>query len=219
MILSIDTTREWGSLALVAGAEVLEEILLEAGDGFSHVIFGHIAELLNRHRRTIRDVECFACASGPGSFTGVRVGLACAKGLAHATGKPIVTVSNLQALAAFGSLPLRATLLDARRGEVYGAVYNSELEIVQPEIVAPLETWLRCLPSGSIEIVGTETHAGLVNSTCFTLTQAPRALAAAIGRIAAGRFRRGLTLDPAEADANYVRRSDAELFWKDPSRS
>src|SRR5262249_40413247 len=154
------------------------------------------------------DVECFASASGPGSFTGVRVGLACAKGLAHATGKPMVKVSNLQALAAFGSQPLRATILDARRGEIYSAVYNSDLELVQPAVVVPLERGLRSLPSGPIEILSIEPPPELVD-TGLTITEVPRALAGAIGRIAAGRFARGLTLDPAEADANYVRRSDA----------
>ncbi len=70
-------------------------------------------------------VDCFAAASGPGSFTGVRVGLACVKGLAEALGKPAVAVSNLRAIASFGTAPWRAVVLDARRGEIYGAVYDA----------------------------------------------------------------------------------------------
>jgi tRNA threonylcarbamoyladenosine biosynthesis protein TsaB len=213
VILSIDTTREFGSLALIADEDALEEVALQAEDGFGHVIFGHIADLLERHHRSIRDIECFASASGPGSFTGVRVGLACAKGLAEALGKPIVTVSNLQALAAFGSHPLRATLLDARRGEIYGAVYNSDLEPVKPEVVMPFSDWLRTLPPGPLELISTDPYPKLVDPR-ITVTQAPRAVAAAIGRIASRKLAQGLTLDPAEADANYIRRSDAELFWK-----
>ena len=73
-------------------------------------------------------MDCFAAASGPGSFTGVRVGLAAVKGLAEAAGKRVVAVSNLRALAFFGSAPLRATVIDARRGEVYAALYNSRLD-------------------------------------------------------------------------------------------
>ncbi len=90
---------------------------------------------MNGSGTTVHQMECFAAASGPGSFTGVRVGLAAAKGLAEATGKRMVAVSNLRALAAFGTAPLRATVIDARRGEIYGAVYNSQLELVMPEVV------------------------------------------------------------------------------------
>ena len=74
----------------------------------------------------------------PGSFTGVRIGLACVKGLAEAYGKPVVAVSNLEVLAAFGEAPLRAVVLDARRGEVYGAVYNDRGEVILPEAVSPV---------------------------------------------------------------------------------
>jgi tRNA threonylcarbamoyladenosine biosynthesis protein TsaB len=124
-----------------------------------------------------------------------------------------VTVSNLQALAAFGSGSLRGTLLDARRGEIYGAVYNFELEAVTPEVALPFSDWLRTLPRGPLELISTDAIPDPGNPR-FAVTQAPRALAAAIGQIALVKFRAGLALDPAEADANYIRRSDAELFWK-----
>ena len=130
MILSIDTTSEFGSIALTEANVVIEEVELHAPEGFGHVLYGHIQQLLERRGTTVHQMECFAAASGPGSFTGVRVGLAAAKGLAEATGKRVVAVSNLRALASFGSAPLRAAVIDARRGEVYGAVYNSRLELV-----------------------------------------------------------------------------------------
>ena len=123
------------------------------------------------------------------------------KGLAEATGKRVVAVSNLRALAFFGSAPLRATVIDARRGEVYAAVYNSQLELVMPEVVVKLEAWLPTAPKHNCELIST--------------VGAPRALAAAIGHIAWDDFTAGRSSDPAEIDANYVRRSDAELFWKD----
>jgi tRNA threonylcarbamoyladenosine biosynthesis protein TsaB len=84
------------------------------------------------------------------SLTGVRVGLAAAKGLAEAAGKRVVAISNLRALAFFGSAPSRATVIDARRGEVYAAVYNSRLELVMPEAVLRLEDWLPTLPKGAL---------------------------------------------------------------------
>jgi tRNA threonylcarbamoyladenosine biosynthesis protein TsaB len=86
----------------------------------------------------------------------VRIGLACVKGLAEAVGKPVVAVSNLQALAAFGTAPLRATVLDARRGEIYGAVYDADLNPVAPELVMKFPQWLESLPAGSIEFISTD---------------------------------------------------------------
>jgi tRNA threonylcarbamoyladenosine biosynthesis protein TsaB len=200
VILSIDTTSEFGSIALTEANVVIEEVELQAPEGFGHVLFGHIQQLLERRGTTVHQMECFAAASGPGSFTGVRVGLAAAKGLAEATGKRMVAVSNLRALASFGSAPLRAAVIDARRGEVYGAVYSSRLELVIPEAVLNLESWLPTLPAGC-ELIST--------------VGAPRALAAAIGHIAWDEFTLGRSSDPADIDANYVRRSDAELFWKE----
>ena len=85
-ILSIDTTAHFGSLALLEGENVVEETLLHAPEGFGQILFDQITRLLNRHNWNIQDIDRFA-AAGPGSFTGVRIGLAAAKGLAEATGK------------------------------------------------------------------------------------------------------------------------------------
>lgn len=215
MILSIDTTSEFGSIALTGGERVIEELSLHSPDGFGHVLYGHLEELLARHAVNVGDVECFAAASGPGSFTGVRVGLTAVKGLAEATGKRLVAVSNLRALAWFGSAPLRATVLDARRGEVYAAVYNDRLETIMPEAVLKYEAWLKTLPPRGFELISSDFSPfhSHIDATIPTVT-APRALAGVIGRIAWSEFRCGRACDPAEIDANYVRRSDAELFWK-----
>jgi len=218
LILAIDTTHEFGSLALLRGAEVLEETLLHSPEGFGQILFGRIAELLARHATQTAEVDCFAAAAGPGSFTGVRIGLACIKGLAEATGKPAVGVSNLAAMATFGSAALRAVVLDARRGEVYGAVYDAHGAAVVPESVSPFTVWLETLPPGEIEFVSMDfsPFALALAGTRFAgspVTTAPRALAAAVGRIARERLRAGQAADPAALDANYVRRSDAELLW------
>jgi tRNA threonylcarbamoyladenosine biosynthesis protein TsaB len=211
LILAIDTTHEHGSLALARGHEVLEEVALDAPTGFAHVLYGALEQLLARHGAALRDVDLFATACGPGSFTGVRVGLACIKGLAEATGKPAVAISNLEAIARFGKGPLRAALLDARRGEVYGAVYDAEGRIVVPETVGKLETFLAVLPECEIVFVSPDftTFGGALPEA--PRVTAPPALAGAIAQIACEREPR----DPAALDANYVRRSDAELFWKE----
>jgi len=220
LILAIDTTREFGSIALLEGGEVLDEALLHSPDGFGHILFEHLGRLLARSGRRVDEVTCFAAAAGPGSFTGVRVGLACVKGLAEALGRKVVAVSNLEAMARFGSAAQRATVLDARRGEIYGAVYGDAGELLREPVVIQFPAWLETLPEGEIEFLSTdfEPFRAALKGTGFEtsrITTAPRALAAAVGRIALERWSAGLTLDPAEIDADYVRRSDAELFWKD----
>ena len=210
LILALDTTHEFGSVALLRGVDLLEEALLHEPAGFAHVLYGHLESLLARQGVDKRQIDCFAAASGPGSFTGVRVGLAAVKGLAEALSRPAVGVSNLEAIAAFGSAALRAPLLDARRGEIYGAVYDASGALVLPEVVAKWEDWLKTLPAGA-EIVTPDA----IDLHGVPATASPRALAAAIGRIALGRYERGEACDPAALDANYVRRSDAELFWKE----
>ncbi|MCS7023353.1 MAG: tRNA (adenosine(37)-N6)-threonylcarbamoyltransferase complex dimerization subunit type 1 TsaB [Bryobacteraceae bacterium] len=216
-ILAIDTAGDIGSLALMEDGELREEVVLKSDDGFAHFLFSQIEVLLKRHDWSLGSIDCFAAAAGPGSFTGVRVGLTAAKGFAETLGKPAAGFSNLAAIASFGSASLRAPVFDARRGEVYGAVYDLRGRLVQPECVTPFREWLARLPE-EVEILSpqAELFQPMLAGTRFAhhlITPTPRALAAAIGRMAA-------TLDLSRADplildANYVRRSDAEMFWKD----
>jgi tRNA threonylcarbamoyladenosine biosynthesis protein TsaB len=220
LVLAVDTTHEFGSIALLRGGDLLDEVLLHSPAGFGHVLYGHLAQLLERNGVAAADIGCFAAASGPGSFTGVRIGLACVKGLAEALARPVAAVSNLEALAVSGTAPLRAPVLDARRGEVYGALYDASGALLQPETVMKFPDWLRTLPTGDLEFVATDftPFAAALAGTRFAaapVVQAPRAQAAAVGRIAARRLAAGAARNAAAIDANYVRRSDAELLWKD----
>ena len=215
-LLALDTTGEFGSIALSEGDLVVEEVPLHCPEGFAHIIFGEIQRLLDRRGLRLEDLDGLAAASGPGSFTGVRVGLTAAKGLAEAIGRRVVAVSNLEALASFGTRPLRAAVLDARRGEIYGAVFDATLKPVCDEVVMPLSGWLAALPEGDLEVI-TSGFSLPADFTRFPARDAGRRLAGAIARIAARRFAAGLAKDPAGIDANYVRRSDAELLWKDPN--
>jgi tRNA threonylcarbamoyladenosine biosynthesis protein TsaB len=199
-ILALDTTSEFGSVAVRRAGETVAEIYLHSPEGFGHVIFGAIQEALVRANISLADIDCFAAASGPGSFTGVRVGLAAVKGLAEALGKPAAGISNLRALSLFGHAALRAVVLDARRGDVYGAVYDARARLVVPEGVSPREVWLATVPPSG-EFVSFE--------------DGPRPLAAAVAHCAEMDGPAGWH-DPVELEANYVRRSDAELSWNDP---
>jgi tRNA threonylcarbamoyladenosine biosynthesis protein TsaB len=227
-ILAIDTTSEFGGVALRAGGRIVAERRIHAPDGFSQVLFFEIERLLAQAAPfSLSSIDRFAVAAGPGSFTGVRVGLAAAKGLAEAARKPIAPISNLRALATFGSLARRITLLDARRGEVYAAVYDQHLNCVSPETVARLEAWLE-LAGGAF----TEAGAGEVPVEFISFgdapfavalagtrwadlpwVEAPRGLAASVAFCAELDFLAGSTVDPLTADANYVRRSEAEIVW------
>ncbi len=169
---------------------------MHSPDGFAHVLFGEVEALLARHRLSFADIDLFAAAAGPGSFTGVRVGLTAVKGFAEATGTRVAAVSNLRAVASFGTKAVRAAIIDARRGEIYGGVYDSALNAVSEEMVMPRAQWLAALLAGAEIVEGDG-----------------RLLAGAIGKIVASHPE--LARDPAEIDANYVRRSDAELLWRD----
>jgi tRNA threonylcarbamoyladenosine biosynthesis protein TsaB len=157
-ILALDTTREFGSLALVDSGNTVEEILIHSPDGFSPILFERIDRLLRMHAWALESLDCYAAGSGPGSFTGLRVGLAAVKGLAEAAGKPAIGVSNLQALALFGSEPVRATMIDARRGEIYAAVYDAELRPAAHECVARFPEWLNRLPEGVSEFIAMDSR-------------------------------------------------------------
>lgn len=211
LVLAIDTTSEFASLALVEGEEVREEMVLHSPDGFAHLMFDPLEALLKRSSVRLAEIDCIAAAAGPGSFTGVRVCLAAAKGLAEAAGKPVAPVSNLRAIASCGSREPRAAILDARRGEIYGAVYDARGEAVRAECVMKFGEWLETLPHGEIEFVSPtiEVFAPMLRGIC---TAAPRALAGAVGRIGAEEYCRGRAVDAVVVDANYVRRSDAELL-------
>lgn len=215
-ILALDTTSEYGSVALRSNGKTIAEIAIHSAEGFAHLIFPAIEDVLHRVGAGLTDVNGFAATSGPGSFTGVRVGLSAVKGLAEASGKPAVGISNLQVLSSFGKESRRAVVLDARRGEVYAAVYGPDLEPVTQEIVLPFNSWLETLREPEYEFI---TTAGgpfwlALQGTRFAdmpFTEAPRALASAVAQCA----ETCEWVDPAALDANYVRRSDAELFWRE----
>ena len=222
-ILAVDTTSNLASIALRSNNNTVREITFSSPDGFGHVVFNALEKLRNEPNFRLEEVDCFAAASGPGSFTGVRVGLSVVKGLAESMTKPVCGVSNLRALSSFrkNAGRLCVPLLDARRNQVYAAVYDQDLRLVSPETVASLDQWLSQLdPSGSYEFVfaaGSPFGPALAASgfSQSPVTEAPAALASAIALCADLDGREGAWIAPAALDANYVRRSDAELFWRD----
>ncbi len=221
LTLAFDTTGEFGSIALADENGIRAEALAHAPEGFGQVLFPRVQALLEAQSVTLRDIKLVAAASGPGSFTGVRVGLAAMKGLASVLGIPAAGVSNLAALASFGARPLRATVIDARRGEIYAALYDAAGKAVIPESVISFPRWLELLPDAELEWIAADFQPfrAALAGTRFEndpVTIAPRALAGAIAAIAIRRALAREPLEPAAVEANYVRKSDAELLWKRP---
>src|SRR6266704_1167743 len=128
LILAADTSGKNGSIALTrfeqGSARTLEIVPLEGGN-FSAQLVPQISALLSKHKLTKNDIDAFAVASGPGSFTGLRVGLAAIKALAEILQKPIVPVSLLEVVAlASGARGRVLAALDAGRGDVYAGEYD-----------------------------------------------------------------------------------------------
>jgi len=227
-----------GSAALLDESHVLAEISGYEETPHSTRLFRDIALLQNRANFRLHQVDVFAVAAGPGSFTGLRVGLTAVKAWAEVHGKPIAAISGLEAIAAeflMGKTPGRsnarfiAPFLDARRGQVFGAIYriiaedatslaldsdesilspDEFLELVQgksPQSVQLVSPTPEILPAARME----EVMPGA------RIIQVSAALAPAIGRLGFERARRGDLVDSLRLDANYVRRSDAEAAWKD----
>ncbi len=128
LILALDTTTPFGSVALLEGSKLLAEMNIESAGSHSSRLLRSIDELLCLSSKTIGEVEGFAVASGPGSFTGIRIGLSTVKALAMASAKPVAPVSTLLALA----LKLEASpgklicpLIDAKKGEVFAALFET----------------------------------------------------------------------------------------------
>jgi tRNA threonylcarbamoyladenosine biosynthesis protein TsaB len=178
----------------------------------------------------MEDVEAYAAAAGPGSFTGVRVALATVKAWSEVHGKRIVAVSRLEAMAieARGGTPWVAAFANAQRGEVFGAVYERNglglVRLGDEMVIAPekfIEAATEITKGGSIGWVSTDAEcvtsegawkarAGRQERVeCVSSVRAPM-----IGRIAMAELANGRFTDALALDANYVRRPDAEIFWK-----
>src|ERR1043165_5489232 len=157
-ILAVDTSSERGSVCIMENGQVLGEIRLACSVQHSERLFRSLEFLFDYVPFALADIDMFAAARGPGSFTGLRLGLAAMEGFAAAHGKPGAGVSTLEALAWKTGMcaTLIAPTIDARRGDVYGALYRRvkgtcgiDTLVVErlPIVLKPAE-WLASLPEG-----------------------------------------------------------------------
>jgi len=220
LLLAIDTSGKHGSIALARCypdevCEIIKVVPLEGGT-FSAQLVPQIAALLAQHGFSKENIGAFAVASGPGSFTGLRVGLAAIKALAEVLDKPIATVSLLEAVAksAHAQGKIRVAL-DAGRGEVFVADYESG-QPISPEILMTREEFLSSMTVATI-VTPDPAIAGAGRLAGMTVEEVPCPHSEVIARLGWKKIPAGQTVSAEALDANYVRRSDAEIFVKDRS--
>lgn len=138
--LAIDTTANTATCALVEDGRVMAVSVVDGMLTHSETMLPMIDEMLKKSSISTKDIDLFAVANGPGSFTGVRIGVATIKGLAFSSGKPCVEVSALAGLAKNleGFDGLRVPVMDARRQQVYTAIYNNEGNCIFSDSLIPL---------------------------------------------------------------------------------
>ena len=191
--------------------QVLGEVRLACSVQHSERLFSSIDFLFRYTTFTLADVDLFVAARGPGSFTGLRIGLAAMEGFAAAHGKPGAGVSTLEALAWKSGIEGRwlAPVIDARRGEVYGAVFKRQgdtLEEIVPASVMSPEEWFSSLPTNEIIFCGDGSlrYRDFIKNEAWSLHEMDLYIASAVGRLAA--FPNCGPLAPL-----YVRRTEAEV--------
>lgn len=231
LILALDTSEARGSVALVRDREPIAAVEHPSEVDYSAWLLPAVEGLFDQASRNMRSVDLLAVATGPGSFTGLRVGLTTVKAWAEVYGKPVVGVSRLEALARSRqseSAIFKAAFYDAQRGQIFSALYESSrgtLARIADELVAAPEdflsfvethapraavNWLSLDPQLITNLPGwkARVNAGDTVSLCSS------ELATEIAKVAEESARVGRFTDLLALDANYVRRSDAEIFWK-----
>lgn len=226
-VLALDTATLVSSVALAAEDTLLAEITLQTKKTHSELLMPHIHQLLAMANVAKQDIEAVAVSIGPGSFTGLRIGLATAKALAYALRIPIVGVPTLAALAYGCPLPgaLLSPLLDAQKKNVYQAVFSWEqgnLQEVRPARVIPFADVLREMSNMDQPVMllgeGAVMNRQIILQTGGNLLLAPphiimprAANVAMLGQkmLAAGEQQDVMALDPL-----YIRRSEAEVLWE-----
>ncbi|HEY7140215.1 MAG TPA: tRNA (adenosine(37)-N6)-threonylcarbamoyltransferase complex dimerization subunit type 1 TsaB [Methylomirabilota bacterium] len=225
-LLAVETSTMTGAVGLLEGGRVVAESRVSVAVTHGERLMAAIDGVLRAARWELGDLEAFAVALGPGSFTGLRIGLSTVKGLAFATGKPAIGVPTLEALA--WRLPYCAypvcPVLDARKNEVYAALYRTlegRLELLEaPRAVAPatLAEDLRATTSGPVVFVGDAVGPfgpvlGEILGARAHLAPADLRLPSAVtvGELGARALARGETADPADLVPLYLRPSEAEL--------
>jgi tRNA threonylcarbamoyladenosine biosynthesis protein TsaB len=224
LLLAIDTSGKQGSIALArageptpeAGDFEIIEIAPLVGGTFSAQLIPQISDLLSKNGFMKTAIGALAVVSGPGSFTGLRIGLAAVKALAEVLHKPIAALSLLEVCVFTSGAQGRVmAALDAGRGDVYVGEYEvpaasghvpRELILTRSEFLVHAKGWMVVSPDPLLTEAASA--AGLSVSTL------PPISAADVARLGWRKIQSGETVTPEQLEANYIRRTDAEMLEK-----
>jgi tRNA threonylcarbamoyladenosine biosynthesis protein TsaB len=224
-ILSLDASTSAGSILLAEDEKIVAEINVDSNQTHSTRLLPGVDYLLKSTGLDLADVEAFAVICGPGSFTGIRIGITIVKGMAETTSKPVIPITAFESWVA--KYPARqgviVPMIDARRNEVYAAVFERTGEEVRQlsagMVDKPAHILSRLNPTTALfvgggsaryrELILGNDHSGWNVATCDPFLGRPMA------RLAFQRFRQGQFTTARELQAYYLRKSDAEIFWKE----
>jgi tRNA threonylcarbamoyladenosine biosynthesis protein TsaB len=221
-ILAFDTSTACCSVALIAHGALAGEDTRSGHGNYSALLLQMVDRLLQDASLAIRDIDCIAVAQGPGSFTGLRVGISTAQGLGFALDKPLIGVSTLEIVAA-QNMPFSGKvcpMLDARRAQVYTCLFDgttSPATAIHEECVICPEKWAASLQQGPLLFCGNgaQVYQDTIKQNCeaehyFAPDTNTNSSAAMLARLALERFAAGEGKQPAQVLPGYVRRPDAE---------
>ncbi|MBI5050992.1 MAG: tRNA (adenosine(37)-N6)-threonylcarbamoyltransferase complex dimerization subunit type 1 TsaB [Nitrospirae bacterium] len=223
-ILALETATMLGGVAIVDDAEgLIGEVRVNVKIAHAERLMLEIDRLLNASRISIKDIDAFAVSIGPGSFTGLRIGLSTAKGFCYSTGKPIVPVPTLDAFARTLPFCLHPVcpMLDARKNEVYTARYKWENDVckkITPETAITPARFLTEIKEPTVFMgAGSIIYKRLIADTLqhnAIFAPASRMIpsAATVGELAIERLNEGIIADPVSLTPFYIRKSEAEIL-------
>jgi tRNA threonylcarbamoyladenosine biosynthesis protein TsaB len=225
-ILAVDSTATTASVAICEDDRLLAEYTVSNGNTHSETLLPMVESALRTLGLSVSDIELFACSAGPGSFTGVRIGVSAVKGLAFAENKPCISVSTLESMAeAFRGLPMEAILccaMDARCNQVYAALFqmtaNGDIARLSEDEAISLEDLRGRLESLKAPIVFVGDGANICyryyKDTLFNVSLAPLSVryqtAENVAVTAMRMFHAGLTISSDELLPSYLRLPQAE---------
>lgn len=226
MLLGIETATTVCAAAVVRDGELLAEELVDERNVHAERLMGMIDGAFRRSGTALKQMAGLAVSIGPGSFTGLRIGLSVAKGLAYASGKPILPVPTLQGLAqkaadgaGYGDdAEMILPVLDARRGDVYCALYrsvNGTLQQVWEQQVMPLDAVVDSVPDGQVLVTGDARQAfdqmarqrfpERLHQFRIAAEDVARCSAAAVARVGEQLLEQGKSADPGLLEPQYLR--------------
>ncbi len=225
-ILALETATIAGSVAICDDTSgLIGEVRINVKIAHAERLMPSIKWLMESSQVTIEEIDAFAISIGPGSFTGLRIGVSTVKGFAFATNKPVVSVPTLDAFAR--TVPFSAyqicPLFDARKDEVFAGLYkwddNSIIKIMPERAVSPGD-FLKEITDKTVFIGdGINRYGDMIKDICgdkaiFPPPSIMSPSAATVGEIAFEKIKQGDLADPVSLTPFYIRKSEAELNWK-----